>query len=172
MRLLLLLLLVLSPVCVKAAQSGEKAPNIALHPTAQSVFQAHMLQDLQGRVVYIDFWASWCVPCRRSFPWMEAMHQKYAKHGLVIIAVNLDEDTALADSFLAQNQASFHIEFNPSGEVAQKFALRGMPSSYLIDKEGDIAVAHTGFFTSKTERYEAQIKALLDTANLVEQDKE
>ena len=74
--------------------------------------------QLKGKVVYLDFWASWCGPCRDSFPWMEAMHKKYAAQGLEIIAVNLDQEPELAQKFLKQYAPDFRIEYDAKGEMA------------------------------------------------------
>ena len=77
------------------------------------------LQPVQGQVIWVDFWASWCVPCRRSFPWMNTMQRKYGAHGLQIIAINLDKDRALADGFLAEVPAEFALRFDPAGSARQ-----------------------------------------------------
>ena len=89
------------------------------------------LGPIKGKVVWVDFWASWCVPCRRSFPWMNTMHRKYGAEGLEIIAVNLDKERALADGFLAETPAEFALRFDPAGALAKEFGVQAMPSSYL-----------------------------------------
>lgn len=119
------------------------------------------LASLKGQVVYVDFWASWCKPCRASFPWMNKMHKKYAEQGLVVIAINLDEDAHNAEKFLAAVPAPFPIVYDPEGSIAQQYELVGMPSSYIIDKAGEIRVSHQGFFTAKASNYENEIKQLL-----------
>ncbi|UTP72299.1 TlpA family protein disulfide reductase [Alteromonas sp. LMIT006] len=137
-----------------------QTPEIQLTQSSTSL-QAQTLSELTDKVVYLDFWASWCVPCRRSFPWMNTMQAKYAEQGLVIIAINLDQERALADAFIAETQANFHIEFDPAGEYAESFGVAGMPTSLLIDKNGHIRAQHQGFFNAKTAHYEKQIQALL-----------
>jgi thiol-disulfide isomerase/thioredoxin len=160
MRFLLIASLLFS--CTLLASTETKlAPDFPLSSAFQDTKEIRSLSDLRGKVVYLDFWASWCVPCRRSFPWMNAMHRKYANQDLVIIAINLDQEPDLAQQFLSEQPAAFHIEYNSSGSLAEAYELRGMPSSYLIDKSGAIRIAHTGFFKAKQERYEAQIRALL-----------
>jgi thiol-disulfide isomerase/thioredoxin len=119
------------------------------------------LAEHRGQVVYLDFWASWCGPCRKSFPWMNEMQQKYRVQGLVIISVNLDADRTLAKEFLLENPANFLVIYDPQGDIAQQFNIQGMPSSLLIDKQGNVQQAHTGFFTHKVKLYETQIMALL-----------
>lgn len=130
------------------------SPNFAINNQSD-------LNSLKGQVVYIDFWASWCKPCRASFPWMNEMHEKYANQGLKIIAINLDEDTDNAKHFLDQVPALFDIVYDPTGKIAQQYALVGMPSSYLIDKNGDLQVTHQGFFSQKADAYENEIVQLL-----------
>lgn len=164
MRFILLLALLVSTANFANAftpSSADEAPDFPMTNIKIDHKDINALSDLRGKVVYLDFWASWCVPCRRSFPWMNAMHSKYKKQDLVIIAINLDQEPELAKQFLAELPAAFHIEYNPSGSIAEKYQLLGMPSSYLIDKNGVIRVAHAGFFQAKQARYEAQISALL-----------
>lgn len=120
------------------------------------------LEPVEGRVVWVDFWASWCVPCRRSFPWLNSMHRKYGPAGLQIIAVNLDKDRVLADGFLAEVPAEFALRFDPSAALAKEFGVQVMPSSYLIDADGNVLETHFGFKTAETADYERAIEAALE----------
>jgi thiol-disulfide isomerase/thioredoxin len=120
------------------------------------------LSDLKGQVVYLDFWASWCKPCRKSFPWMNQMQNKYAGKGLQIIAINLDTEEALAKAFLDKVPAQIPIVYDPEGKIASDYQLLGMPSSYLIDKKGKIRFAHKGFFTRTQPLYEQELNLLLN----------
>lgn len=129
-----------------------------------SVSETQLKQTLaqhEGQVVYLDFWASWCGPCRKSFPWMNEMQEKYRQQGLVIISVNLDANKASAIKFLLENPANFSVIYDPAGDIAQRFKIKGMPSSLLIDRHGQVQQAHSGFFTHKLELYEAQLTAQL-----------
>jgi thiol-disulfide isomerase/thioredoxin len=119
------------------------------------------LDQYRGQVVYVDFWASWCLPCKKSFPWMNEMHQKYKDQGLTIIAVNVDEDSADADKFLADTPAEFMIIRDPDGKLAKQYKLVGMPTSLLFDTQGKLVSRHVGFKKSKIESYEAEFKKLL-----------
>lgn len=119
------------------------------------------LAPVEGQVVWVDFWASWCVPCRRSFPWLNSMHRKYGPNGLQIIAVNLDKDRALADKFLAEVPAEFALRFDPAGDLAKQFGVQAMPSSYLIDAEGNVLATHAGFRSADAADYEQAIEAAL-----------
>lgn len=120
------------------------------------------LSALKGQVVYLDFWASWCKPCRKSFPWMNLMHQKYAAKGLQIIAINLDVEAGLAKTFLEKVPAHIPIVYDPEGNIASDYQLLGMPSSYLIDKKGNLRFSHKGFFTRNEPLYEQEIVLLLN----------
>jgi thiol-disulfide isomerase/thioredoxin len=122
------------------------------------------LGPIEGKVIWVDFWASWCVPCRRSFPWMNTMHRKYGGQGLQIIAVNLDKDRALADGFLVETPAEFTLRFDPAGNLAKQFEVQAMPSSYLLDATGKILARHFGFRLSDSAEYEQTIQTALATA--------
>ncbi len=120
------------------------------------------LAQYRGKVVYLDFWASWCKPCRQSFPWMDAMQKKYAADGLVIVAVDVDEEHADAEKFLQQMPADFSIVYDPAGKLAEQYGLYGMPSSFLIGRDGQVVKRHQGFFEASPAAYEAEIRELLD----------
>lgn len=119
------------------------------------------LTQYRGKVVYLDFWASWCKPCRQSFPWMNAMQQKYSADGFVIVAVNVDERRADADQFLQEIPAVFSIVYDAEGKLAEAYNLMGMPSSFIIGKDGTIIQKHEGFFADSPVKYEAEIRAAL-----------
>ncbi len=119
------------------------------------------LEQLKGKVVVVDFWASWCVPCRRSFPWLNEMHGKYEDDGLVIIGVNLDQERSEADAFLDEFPASFRIHFDDTKDLAREFDVVAMPSSYLINRNGDLVKRHFGFKVKQQDEYEAAIVAAL-----------
>lgn len=119
------------------------------------------LDAYRGQVVLLDFWASWCVPCRRSFPWMNQMQQKYGGQGLVIIGVNMDASSSDAESFLQDYPAQFTIVSDPGGTLARQFEVEAMPSSYLIGRDGVIASRHLGFQVRLADEYEATIREVL-----------
>ena len=122
-------------------------------------FQQH-LNTLKGNVIYLDFWASWCVPCRKSFPWMNEMQSKYLDKGFVVFSVNLDAEKSYAEQFLTEVPASFDVFYDPKGNVAKKFKLKGMPSSFLIDRQGNIISSHVGFNDDKKARYQREIEQM------------
>lgn len=113
------------------------------------------LEEYAGKVVVLDFWASWCVPCRRSFPWLNAMQAKYAEQGLIVIGVNLDAERAAADEFLTTYPADFRIHFDSERQLAKEFGVEAMPSSYVIGRDGVIVSHHLGFKVKKQDEYEA-----------------
>ncbi|MBE0507308.1 MAG: TlpA family protein disulfide reductase [Marinospirillum sp.] len=119
------------------------------------------LAELQGKVVLVDFWASWCGPCRESFPWMNAMQEKYAKQGLVVVGVNLDQQPQQALDFLQQVPANFTLLQDSKASLPEAYGLIGMPSSYLLDRQGRLRATHTGFHASRVNEYEASIQQLL-----------
>lgn len=119
------------------------------------------LSKEKGNVVYIDFWASWCIPCRQSFPWMNNLKTTYQEQGFSIISINLDHSRDLANEFLAQVPANFSVIFDPKGKIARAYKLKGMPSSFIVDRAGNIVSAHVGFNQQKKLRYQQEIETLL-----------
>ena len=139
------------------AVAAQPAPELVLNFASKQV----NLSDYKGQVVYLDFWASWCKPCQRSFPWMNDMQAKYGEQGFTVVAINLDSERRLADEFLRKLPAHFPVAFDPQGNSAQTYKLKGMPTSYLIDKTGQLRIAHQGFHIEKQASYEQEIQGLL-----------
>jgi len=121
------------------------------------------LAALKGKVVYVDFWASWCEPCRLSFPWMNDLQRQFGKEGFVVVAVNLDRERDDAQVFLDKFAPAFKIIFDPDGAVAERFKVKGMPTSFLVDRAGRVQLTHAGFRPKDREPLEQQIRALLST---------
>lgn len=119
------------------------------------------LSALRGQVVYLDFWASWCAPCRQSFPWMNHLQSELRQDGLVVIAVNVDRERADAERFLSAHPADFRIVFDPRGELPEKFGVRGMPTSFLIDRSGQVRLRHDGFFVRDSDALARQVRMLV-----------
>lgn len=118
--------------------------------------------SLQGKVVYIDFWASWCHPCRQSFPWMQKIYDKYHSEGFEIIAVNVDKDHRSATKFLDENAVTFPIAFDSTGNLAKLYGLEAMPSSFVYDRQGHLVSQHLGFREEETRSLEQNIEKLLN----------
>jgi thiol-disulfide isomerase/thioredoxin len=129
------------------------------------LFTAHAaavdLAEFRGSVVYLDFWASWCAPCRQSFPWMQTMQDAYGAQGLRVVAVNVDQDRADAERFLAKFNPKFDVRFDPQGEVAARFKIQGMPTGVIIDRHGALRYTHIGFRPMDGAAYEDQLRRVL-----------
>jgi len=121
------------------------------------------LAAYRGKVVYLDFWASWCNPCRQSFPWMNEIQGTYAKANLVVIGVNVDHERDLADDFLKHSPADFKIVYDPDGTIARRFDFRDMPTAVLIDRDGRVRYVHAGFFPEKRGEYLGHVLELLNS---------
>ena len=141
-----------------AVAVGDAAPPFALPNAAGETIT---LDRLRGKVVYVDFWASWCSPCRRSFPWMNTMNRLYRDKGLAIIAINVDKKRADADRFLAETPAEFSVLYDPPGATPAAYAVKGMPSSYLIDANGKVVAVEVGFRDENSAALEQRIRALI-----------
>lgn len=113
------------------------------------------------QVVLLDFWASWCGPCRQSFPWMNEMQARYGASGLKVVAINLDSEPELATEFLQEIPAQFTVLFDQSGQSATQMGVEGMPMSYLFDRQGRLVHRMIGFSAAREAEHEAKIKALL-----------
>jgi len=153
-----------SALCLSLLLTSEpalaaKAPNFQL--PGDHLKRPVALKRYRNKVVYVDFWASWCTPCKQSFPWMNEMQERYGSQGFKIIAISLDEDRKDAENFLKKVKANFIIAYDPSGETAEKYKLDVMPTSYIIDRRGKIAHIHKGFKISEKAGVEAIIKKLL-----------
>jgi len=134
----------------------------ALSATATDAPDPLGLASLRGKVVLVDFWASWCEPCRHSFPWLNEMQAKYANHGLVVIGVNVDRERAQADRFLHDVPAQFRIVYDPAGTLASRYDLPGMPASYVIGPNGEVVQRHLGFRAALRAEREAELQKLLE----------
>ncbi len=162
MPIMLALAMVFSPVAARAdgPKPGQGAPDIALVDLNGKPLK---LSELEGKVVLIDFWASWCAPCKEELPVLEKLHKAYAADGLVIVGVNIDKDAGIAREFLTKNKLalSFPIVNDKSHDVAKRYAPPTMPSSYLVDRSGKIRYVHAGFRASDEEKLKTEIKAML-----------
>jgi thiol-disulfide isomerase/thioredoxin len=141
-----------------AARIGDSAPAFEL---AMADGRPVSLASLRGNVVYVDFWASWCVPCKRSFPWMNALHDRHRGQGFAIVAINVDKRRPDAERFLRDVPATFPVVFDAAGATPAAFDVKGMPSSYLIDRNGIVVAVEEGFHDEHVGALEARIRALL-----------
>ncbi len=119
------------------------------------------LQELKGKVVYMDFWASWCPPCVKSFPFLNQLEHEMKEQGVHVIGVNLDEQVKDAEDFLVKHPAHFSIVADPSKACAKVLEVMAMPTSYIIDKKGNIRHVHQGFRPGETEELRALLTQLV-----------
>ncbi|MEN8719522.1 MAG: TlpA disulfide reductase family protein [Oceanococcaceae bacterium] len=118
----------------------------------------------RGDVVYLDFWASWCAPCKLSFPFMSELHERYAAQGLRIVAVSLDSRESDARRFLQQVPAPFDVVLDPQAELTAEYDVPAMPTSYLLDRQGRVLERHEGFRAGDREAIEAAIQMAIGGA--------
>jgi thiol-disulfide isomerase/thioredoxin len=114
-----------------------------------------------ARATYIDFWASWCAPCRLSFAWMNEMHDRYAASGLRIVAIGLDRREVDAQGFLRRMQPRFAVALDPSADSARRFEVQAMPSSFLFSAERQLLFSHRGFRLDDRAELEGRLRAAL-----------
>jgi len=119
------------------------------------------LRQYTGQVLYLDFWASWCGPCAKSFPFMNKMEHAFKKQGLKIIAVNLDENKDDAHDFLVKVPAKFTVVSDNEQQCAKALNVQAMPSTYIIDKQGVVRHIHLGFRDGETDKLQMVIEQLL-----------
>jgi thiol-disulfide isomerase/thioredoxin len=142
-----------------AEQIGRAAPACAL--TAVGGAQPIALAPDRGKVLWIDFWASWCASCAESFPFLMALDRDFRARGLHIVGVNLDEEPEDAQAFLARYAARFEQTADPSGRCPREFGVEALPSSVLVDRRGVIRHVHRGFRASESAELRALVESLL-----------
>jgi len=146
--------------CASAAalSSGDAPPAIdALDQAGEKVD----LERLEGKVVLVDFWASWCGPCRQEMPVLERMHQQYGSQGLVIVGVSIDSSLKKMKRFLDDTPVGFRIVHDRKAEIASRYDPPEIPSSYFIGRDGKIRYVHEGFRKEDAPKIESRIKSLL-----------
>jgi thiol-disulfide isomerase/thioredoxin len=159
-QILILAMAALALGHANAADIGAAAPAIHLPGLAGPVDSA----ALKGKVVVVDFWASWCAPCKRSFPWWNDMQAKYGARGLQVVGINVERKRADADAFLAQAPARFAIAFDAAGDTPRRFAVKGMPTTVIVGADGIVLAQHEGFKDDDRAALEAAIVAALGKA--------
>jgi thiol-disulfide isomerase/thioredoxin len=155
-KILLFTLLVFSNV--NATTIGEKSPDCVMTSLNDAPIHFH---EYEGKVLYVDFWASWCTSCVESFPFLNQLTHEFGQRGLHIVGVNLDEKVDDALAFLGHHPSQFTIANHGGEQCAKSFDVQAMPSSYLIDKHGIIRHIHQGFREGEMEELKTQITQLL-----------
>jgi len=156
---LVLMALIGMPALALAVEVGEPPPEINL-PDLNSGKKIS-LAALRGKVVVIDFWASWCAPCKEEMPVLESLYKRFKDKDLVIIGVSVDNEAANAKKFLSGVKVSFPIVHDAGHVVADKFKPPRMPTSYIIDKVGKIRFVHAGFRKEDAKKIEDEVTKLL-----------
>ena len=142
----------------KSIKEGDTFPDLS-----KFNLEGTLPAELKGKVVLVDFWASWCGPCKESFPVMEDLQQRYSSQGLVILAVNLDDEESAMKEFLKDHKASFTIVRDASKKLVGTVNIASMPSSFIVGPDGKVAVVHKGFHGKDTAReYAQEIEGLLN----------
>ena len=144
---------------VSALDAGAKLPEIGLTDLSGKRIDA---ASLRGKVVVVDFWASWCAPCKEELPQLEKLYKKYKDRGLVVVALSVDEEAENVTTFLKSMRLSFPIAHDKGHVVADRFHPPKMPSSYIVDRKGIVRHVHGGFRSGDEAKMEAEIKALLE----------
>lgn len=156
--LLLAFFLVLSPIA-GAVEAGGAMPTV----TAPQLGDSRPLAfgELRGNVVYVDFWASWCVPCRQSMPTLDGLYKKYQQRGFRVVGVNKDVAKDDAQRFLQRVPVTFALVADADDKVARAFDVQAMPSGYLVDRKGVVRYVHHGFTAGTGVTLNTEIEALL-----------
>ena len=143
-----------------ALEEGDTIPNFDLAAIYED--QPNIsLSNLEGKTLYIDFWASWCAPCITSLPEYNELYKKYNQDGLEVIAINVDNPIEDGLDFLLDTPLDFLIPQDPEGDAAELFGVIGMPSSYLISPDGNVELVHMGFRNGDIDLIEEEIKKVL-----------
>jgi cytochrome c biogenesis protein CcmG/thiol:disulfide interchange protein DsbE len=151
-------------LCTSSTLAGGKGIKVGDTLPELSTFglQGKLPDDLKGKVVLLDFWASWCGPCKESFPVMDELQQKYGAKGLVILAVNVDEKIAAMQDFLKDHPVQFNILHDATKKLVGAANIASMPTSFLIGKDGKVVAIHKGFHGKDTAKeYVAEVEKLL-----------
>jgi peroxiredoxin len=146
---------------VAAVDVGQPAPEIGLNDLAG---QPVRIAGLRGKVVLVDFWATWCSPCRLELPFLDRLSRQYAAQGLVVVGVSVDNELSNVRSFLARNPVGFRVAHDARKAVVARYGGQSMPSSYLVDRRGRVRYYHGGFFQRDVPTIEREVQGLLREA--------
>ena len=119
------------------------------------------LSELRGQVVMINFWASWCGPCRQEMPLLEQIYQHYQPMGFTLLGINVEEDSAAADKVLKEIPVSFPVLYDNRNRVSESYQVRAMPSTILIDRDGQVRYLHQGYKSGYEDAYQEQVRELI-----------
>jgi len=137
---------------------GEPAPDFTLKSRSGENVK---LSELRGEVVMINFWASWCAPCRQEMPLLEDIYKKYSELGFVLLGVNVEEDSSKAAELLREIPVSFPILYDNTNEVTKLYKVVAMPTTVMVDRDGTLRYLHRGYLPGYEEEYIKQVKELI-----------
>jgi peroxiredoxin len=140
------------------AETPATAPDFSLTDSDGNVVS---LSDMRGKVVLINFWATWCGPCRQEMPILEALYQRYESLGFTLLGVNVEENSSDAVSFLKETPVTFPILYDPDNDVSRLFDVAAMPSTVIVDREGKMRFLHHGYQPGYENAYQDQIRELI-----------
>jgi peroxiredoxin len=142
-----------------ATEVGQPAPDF--RAPALDGPKPLSLKDFRGKVVYLDFWASWCAPCATALPVLDSFRDEFGADGFQVLAVNVDSDPAKARQFLERRPVGYPSVTDPEGRLPGQFGVETMPTSFLIDRNGVVRLVHRGFKKSDADELRAEIRKLL-----------
>ncbi len=148
-------------------QAGAAAPPKpgSPFPALKSFSLEGKLPEMQGKVVLVDFWASWCGPCKKAFPVMKELHETFASRGFLVLAISLDEKKSDMEGFLAKTKPPFPTLRDPKGKLAEELAVDAIPTSVLVGSDGKVLAVHSGFEGEASRKaYVQEIETALKTA--------
>jgi cytochrome c biogenesis protein CcmG, thiol:disulfide interchange protein DsbE len=148
-----------APVTPAPTLEGSPLPAIVAHDLASRATVS--LDSLRGRVVLLDFWASWCVPCKQSIPFYQELAARHAARGLTVVGVSVDDTRELAERFVAETQPTFPMWWDEGQRAAARLQLSTMPTAFLIDRKGVVQRVHVGFVDADRAQIETAVQELL-----------
>jgi len=146
------------PVPAPAAPASAPAPDFSLPARAGGDVS---LASLRGQVVLVNFWATWCGPCRKEMPLLEQIYQRYKGLGFTLLAVNVEEDSGGADQWLRDTPVSFPVLFDRDNRVSKLYQVTAMPSTVIIDRKGQVRFIHYGYTPGTENEYQDQVRSLI-----------
>ena len=153
--------LALAPAAALPAPAASSGSPAAAFQLPAAVGDPVSLADLKGQVVLINFWASWCGPCRQEMPVLDQLYRKYKPAGFTLLGVNVEPKSADALGFLKATPVSFPILFDTQSKVSTLYEVAGMPSTVIVDRKGTVRYVHQGYKPGDESQYQDQIRSLL-----------
>lgn len=152
------LIALLAPLVASAAEVGKTAPDFTLKSLSGENLK---LSEMTGNVVLINFWASWCGPCREEMPLLNALHNKYQPLGFTVLGINVEEDVNGAKGFLENTPVDFPVLLDNSNQVSRQYKVIAMPTTVVLDRDGNMRYLHEGYKSGDEAKYRQMIKTLV-----------